>query len=190
MIGSVTGILVAKKPPNLLVQVGGLGYEIVTSMHSAFQLPQLEQSITLFTDFIIREDSHSLYGFTTQAERDLFRCLVKVSGVGPKLAIGLLSELPYQDLHFYLNTGDVARLQKIRGVGKKTAERLALELREKLPNVAMEDLITNPSARDDATDALVALGYKPQEAKKVVRGIQGDELSSEELIKAALKALA
>lgn len=198
MIGQVRGILIEKQPPVLVVDVHGIGYEIDAPMSTFYQLPEVGCEVTLLTHFVVREDAHHLYGFYTREERQLFRTLLKVNGVGPKLALTILSSItPDEFVHCVLNN-DAASLVRLPGVGKKTAERLIIEMRDKLsdwhPNHLSEiphPAHTAPLARhgllQDAISALIALGYKQQEASKTVTKIDDGLATSEELIRRALR---
>ena len=194
MIGFLRGVLVVKKPPSLLVDVGGVGYEVDAPMSTFYVLPELGAEITLYTHLSVREDAHSLFGFISEAERTLFRTLIKVNGVGAKLALGLLSGLSAEEFHRCVEHQDTARLVKLPGVGKKTAERLIIELRDRLPSPAFIELpgagrLPTPAASplDDATAALVALGFKPQDATTLVRKVDAEGKTSEEIIRLALQ---
>jgi Holliday junction DNA helicase RuvA len=195
MIGFLRGVLVAKKPPGLLIDVHGVGYEIEAPMSTFYGLPELGGEVTLHTHLAIREDAHNLFGFISESERALFRTLIKVNGVGAKLALGILSGLTAEEFHRCIEHQDTARLVRLPGVGKKTAERLIIELRDRLPDfatVALPGVTTLPlpaaSPVDDATAALIALGFRPQDAAGLVRKIAADGKTSEEIIRLALQA--
>ncbi|MBT4520155.1 MAG: Holliday junction branch migration protein RuvA [Halieaceae bacterium] len=203
MIGRVRGILVAKKPPNLLVEVGGVGYEVQVPMTTLFQLPDLGMEVTLMTHMVVREDAQLLYGFFDERDRSLFRQLIRVNGVGPKLALTILSGMDSASFARCVQCEDIATLVALPGVGKKTAERLLVEMRDKLKAILTEGdstdgLAPGQTAVDsvvdivaDAEGALMALGYKSQEASRVVAAVNDDAIkSSEELIRRALKAMA
>ena len=183
MIGRLRGILVEKQPPNLLIDVNGVGYEVQASMNTFYQLPEINQAITLFTHFIVREDAQLLCGFYTQEERALFRALLKVNGVGPKLALTILSGVSPDEFTRCVNNGDSNSLVKLPGVGKKTAERLIIEMRDH------SFTLTIKSSEQDAVSALIALGYKPQEASRLLQGIDTAKHTSEDLIRLALKRM-
>jgi Holliday junction DNA helicase RuvA len=194
MIGFLRGVLVVKKPPSLLVDVGGVGYEVDAPMSTFYALPDLGAEITLYTHLSIREDAHSLFGFISETERTLFRTLIKVNGVGAKLALGILSGLSAEEFHRCVEHQDTARLVKLPGVGKKTAERLIIELRDRLPSPAFIEIpgagrLPSPAASslDDATAALVALGFKPQDAATLIRKVDTEGKTSEEIIRLALQ---
>jgi Holliday junction DNA helicase RuvA len=198
MIGRLHGVLIAKQPPQLLIDVQGVGYEVEAPMSTFYQLPATGAAITLHTHMVVREDAHLLFGFATERERRLFRTLIKVNGVGPKLALTILSGISADDLVRSLQENDSAALVRLPGVGKKTAERLIVEMRDRLDDlqsdgvlpVAMAATQAPAATRDeerDALSALVALGYKPQEASRLISGVESAGLSSEEIIRAALK---
>ena len=191
MIGSVRGRIVAKSPPQLTVEVGGIGYEIEAPMSTFFHLPAIGAEVQLLTHLVVREDAHVLYGFGSEAERRLFRSLIKVSGVGPKIALGLLSGISVSEFQQCVQSQDVAALTRIPGVGRKTAERLIVEMRDRL---AAPELTTGaPGSGDtgspeaEAYAALVALGYRPGEATRLLKGAGTGTHSTEELIRRALQ---
>jgi len=202
MIGRLRGKLIEKQPPWLVIEVMGVGYELEAPMSTFYKLPELNAETFLFTHLIVREDAHLLYGFFTENERKFFRTLLKVNGVGAKLALAILSGIEQQDFAQCVNDGDTARLVRLPGVGKKTAERLIVEMKDRLAEwntdtVQVGDLspgsdtarvvhVTSPL--EDAVSALMALGYKPQEASKWVKSVAQDDMSSEELIRKALQA--
>ena len=197
MIGRIVGTLVEKTPPELLVDVGGIGYEISASMTTIYDLPQVGEKVTLYTHFLVKEDAQTLYGFINKSERALFRVLIKVNGIGPKMALAVLSSMSTEELISNVQDSDVTALTRIPGVGKKTAERLIIELRDKLGQAAKTDLFSAPAVlrqvqadpRQEAEAALISLGYKPQEAAKAIAGVPTDGASSEDVIKAALKGM-
>lgn len=206
MIGQISGKLIAKQPPEVLVDVNGVGYEIQLPMTCFYALPALNEAVTLVTHFVVREDAQLLYGFNNQSERSLFRLLIKTQGVGPKLALAILSGMNADEFVWAVNQNDVSRLVKLPGVGKKTAERLVIEMRDRLKDwqgsstpatdaaidaVTADSTFVHPAdARADALSALLALGYKPNQAEKALSAVYQQELTSEELIKASLKQLA
>jgi len=199
MIGRLHGLLLEKKPPHLLLDVAGLGYELDVPMSTFYRLPEVGETITLHTHHLVREDAQLLYGFFEQAERDCFRELIRLSGVGPKLALALLSTLEMDELIHAVQNQDSNALLRVPGVGKRTAERLLLELKDRVkhwtdkPALSAKTPLThspNKSAEGDAVSALIALGFKPPEASRAVSSIAEPELTSEELIRRALKALA
>ncbi len=197
MIGFLRGVVVAKKPPSLLLDVRGVGYEIDAPMSTFYKLPEIGEEVTLYTHLAIREDAHNLFGFMSEAERALFRSLIRVSGVGAKLALAILSGLSAEEFHRCVEAQDAARLVRLPGVGKKTAERLIIEMRDRLPELPTVRLpgagtLPAPEASpvDDAVSALIALGFKPQDAHSLVRKVQVDGKSSEEIIRSALQSAA
>ena len=190
MIGRLSGKLIEKQPPQIIVDVQGLGYEIDVPMSTFYNLPGLGETITLFTHLVVREDAHLLYGFGSDDERRAFRQLLKISGVGPKLALSVLSGLSVADLAQTVAMQETGRLTKIPGVGKKTAERLVLELRDKLdhaPSVAGSSATLKANS-GDVLNALLALGYNEREAQWALKQIPND-LTVSESIRQALKQL-
>ncbi|MGQ0652047.1 MAG: Holliday junction branch migration protein RuvA [Betaproteobacteria bacterium] len=186
MIGRLTGRLVAKHPPQVLIDVGGLAYEVDVPMSTFYGLPASGEAVSLYTHLVVREDAHLLYGFATLDERAAFRRLIRISGIGARTALSVLSGLSVGDLAGAVARQEAGRLVKIPGIGKKTAERLLLELKGKLDEVAA------PAARTasaDVLNALLALGYSEKEAQAAVREIPAG-LPVGEAIRAALKALA
>ena len=195
MIGRLQGVLLQKEPPSLLVDVGGVGYELEAPMSVFYDLPAVGERVTLFTHLVVREDAHLLYGFSRESQRRLFRSLLKVNGVGPRVALAILSGLSDEELLRCLAQEDIARLTKVPGIGRKTAERLIVELRDKIDVSAQTTNAVRPVAVpldpvQEAISALVALGYKPQEANRAVNSVSRDGLRSEDIIRQALKGLA
>lgn len=197
MIGRLKGVLVRKEPPALLVDVNGVGYELEAPMTTFYELPPAGELVTLHTHLVVREDAHLLYGFARESQRRVFRELLKVSGVGPRIALAVLSGLTEDELARTVAAENTARLAQVPGIGRKTAERLVMELRDKLPAVpdALEGAPPSPAAAPsdpagEAVSALVALGYKPNEASRAVRAVPGRGLSAEDLIRQALKSMA
>ncbi len=204
MIGRLRGKLAAKQAPELLVDVNGVGYEVSAPMTTFYRLGSLGDDITLHTHLVVREDAHLLFGFATLEERTLFRELIKVNGVGPKLALGILSGIEAEAFVRCVQDGDVSTLVRIPGIGKKTAERLVVEMRDRLKAIGEVEVkggapsfitAAPPTPAQDAQSALEALGYKPQEAAKAIAAVDkaaGPEagLTSEELIRRALRSLA
>lgn len=202
MIGRLSGILLEKQPPEILLDVQGVGYELLLPMTSFYNLPEVGQTTTLFTHFVVREDAHLLFGFSHKQDRTLFRELIKTNGVGPKLALAILSAMSVEEFAYAIEREELSKLVKIPGVGKKTAERLLVELKGKFKGVKQADFfiesshISKPNQIeqtveapiDDAVAALVALGYKLAEAEKMVKKVAKADLSSEQLIREALKA--
>ncbi len=195
MIGRLTGKLVEKQPPALLLDVNGVGYELEAPMSTFYALPELGKAVMLHTHLVVREDAHLLYGFASQEERQLFRALIKVSGIGPKLALTLLSGISVADFARSVQDDDTARLVRLPGIGKKTAQRLIVEMRDRLEGdiplvtgaVVTAQSVVDDDPRREARSALESLGYKPQEAARLVEGITDKGLSSEEIIRCALK---
>ncbi|WP_339487333.1 Holliday junction branch migration protein RuvA [Pseudomonas sp. EL_65y_Pfl2_R95] len=200
MIGRLRGTLAEKQPPHLILDVNGLGYELEVPMTTLYRLPSVGEPLTLHTHLVVREDAQLLYGFFEKRERELFRELIRLNGVGPKLALALMSGLEVDELVRCVQAQDTSALVKIPGVGKKTAERLLVELKDRfkawetLPG--MTSLVVAPvvgagapSAENDAVSALISLGYKPQEASRAVSAVKEDGLSSEDLIRRALKGM-
>ena len=192
MIGRIAGTLLEKHPPLVLVDVGGVGYEIDVPMSTLYNLPAIGEKVALHTQLIVREDAHQLYGFATHDERAAFRQLLKISGVGPKLALTILSGLSVAELSHVVAAQEVGRLTKIPGIGKKTAERLLLELRDKLPGAAAALLAGAEHApvvvHNDVLDALLALGYNEREASWAVKQLPAG-LDVSDSIRQALKLL-
>ena len=190
MIGRLSGTLVEKAPPHLLVDVSGVGYEIDVPMSSFYNLPGLGESVVLLTHLVVREDAHVLYGFLTHEERATFRELVKISGVGPRTALAILSGLSVAELSQAVALQEGGRLVKVPGIGKKTAERLLLELKGKLGDaVAAPAQGPGTSTQADVLQALVALGYSEREAAAALKALPPD-VSVSDGIKLALRALA
>ena len=196
MIGFLRGVLLAKKAPSLVLDVHGVGYEIDAPLSTFFKLPAVGEEVSLHTHLAVREDAHTLYGFSSESERALFRSLIKVSGVGAKLALGILSGISVEEFHRCIQTGNTAVLVKLPGIGKKTAERLVIEMRDRLPEMdgaavsagtVGVSAFKEESPVADAVSALVALGFRPQDANAMVRGIPSEGKSSEDLIRLALQ---
>ncbi len=189
MIARLHGTLLERQPPVVLVDVGGVGYEVEAPLSVFDRLPAAGQTVTLLTQLIVREDAHTLYGFVDAADRDLFRALLKVSGVGPRLALAILSGVSSHDFAMMVEAGDAQALTRLPGIGKKTAERLLLEMRGRL-----SDLPSNqgggavaPDASAEARAALTTLGYSAAEALKMVRAVETPDQPAEALIREALK---
>jgi len=192
MIGQLHGILRLKQPPALLLDVGGVGYELEAPMTTFYDLPEVGVEVTLATHLVVREDAQLLFGFSGVEQRDLFRHLLRISGIGPRVALAILSGLSVGQFQACINAEDVARLTRVPGIGRKTAERVILELRDKpLPgsvgDSAAETAGADDGIRADAVSALTALGYRQKDAEKVVGELEGG--SSEALIRQALQAL-
>ncbi len=202
MIGRLSGQLLVRQPPQLLIDVNGIGYEVEAPMSTFYSLPEIGDRVTLHTHLVVREDAHTLFGFATENERAMFRALIKVNGVGAKLALTILSGISADDFIRCVMDGDAASLTRLPGVGKKTAERLIVEMKDVLKKwqaeageggataTAVASLVKPNDAVADAVSALIALGYKPPEASRMVRDIQTKDLSSEEIIRLALQGAA
>jgi len=202
VIGLLRGVVLAKHPPQLLLDVSGVGYEIEAPMSTFYDLPAVGEKATLFTHLAIREDAHVLYGFVRDTDRRLFRALLKVSGVGGKMALAILSGMNAGEFAQCIQAGDIPSLTRLPGVGKKTAERLVVEMRDRLEQVPAGDAVTvggrdvgaavAESPVNEAVSALVALGYKPADASRMVKAVTANagEQTSEQLIRAALQAVA
>lgn len=190
MIGRLSGLLAEKTPPHLLVDVNGVGYEVDVPMSTFFNLPALGERVVLLTHQVVREDAHLLYGFLTQEERGTFRELIKISGIGPRTALAILSGLSVADLAAAVSRQEGGRLQKVPGIGKKTAERLLLELKGKLgPDLGVPTAQVANDAQADIVQALIALGYSEKDAAAALKKLPAD-VGVSEGIKLALKALA
>ncbi|MFI3196704.1 MAG: Holliday junction branch migration protein RuvA [Methylococcaceae bacterium] len=197
MIGFLRGILVHKAPPFLVLDVQGVGYEVEAPMTTFYDLPAINEEIKLHTHLVVREDAHILFGFSAEAERTLFRTLIKVNGVGPKLALTILSGQSAEEFHRCIHDNDTQALVRLPGVGKKTAERLVIEMRDRLPDLAdsvatstnktgaATPAIGNP--KQEAVSALCSLGYKPLDASKMVQNISTEGKSCEDIIRLALQ---
>ena len=198
MIGRLRGTLIYKQAPDIVVDVAGVGYELLASMTTLIDLPEVDNEVLLFTHLIVREDAHTLYAFSSDNERALFRTLLKVNGVGPKMALAIVSGMTAGEFAVLIHSGDVTGLTRLPGVGKKTAERLIIEMRDRLPKPEDQQQISGLSQtaprniEDEAVAALLALGYKPAQASKMVSGYSGEKASSkttvEEIVRNALKA--
>lgn len=198
MIGRLQGTLLEKTPPWLLIDVSGLAYEVESSMFTFYRLPDVGQAVTLHTHLVVREDAQLLYGFTHLHERALFRNLIKVSGVGPKLALAILSGIEPDNFVSCVMQNDTTSLMRVPGIGKKTAERLIIEMRDRLRDWQMESgtllsdtIVTGDKATQEAISALISLGYKPAEAKQAITEVGKDQgtQSSEALIREALRRM-
>jgi Holliday junction DNA helicase RuvA len=198
MIGFLRGKLVAKQPPQLVMDVGGVGYELDAPMSTFYNLPAVGSELSLFTHLVVREDAHILFGFGSDRERRMFRELLKVSGVGPKLALGLLSGISVDSFLLCVEAGDADTLVKVPGVGRKTAERLIVEMRDRakafgeisfaVVGGAAAEQIGGNGAQAEAFSALVALGYKPVEIARLLKSVDVSVTTTEELIRHALRA--
>jgi holliday junction DNA helicase RuvA len=193
MIGSLRGRIAAKAPPQLTLEVGGIGYEVEAPMSTFFRLPPVGQETRLLTHLVVREDAHILYGFSSEEERGLFRALLKVSGVGPRIALALLSGMTVEAFAQCVRNQDASTLTRVPGIGRKTAERLLVEMRDRLDGTS----VTSPAAasgtavasssESEAFGALVALGYKREEASRLLKSVGEGAYSTEELIRRALQ---
>jgi len=195
MIARLAGTLLAKTPPLLLIDVNGVGYEVEAPLSVFYDLPEIGEPVVLLTHLQVKDDAHTLYGFASESERVLFRQLLKISGIGAKLALTILSGASGDDLARFVATGDTAALVRLPGIGKKTAERIIIELRDKLDDYTGTGGIPQPGAADrpadagtEASHALSALGYKPQEAGRMVRSVAKPGMSAEEIIRRALQS--
>jgi len=195
MIGRLRGILLHKQPPFLLIEAGGVGYELEASLSTFQTLPETGAEVTLHTHLAVREDAHNLYGFATTDERALFRSLIKVSGIGAKLALLILSGMNTDEFARCVQQGNATALVRLPGIGKKTAERLIIEMRDRIGKLepgSSTQISSHATAAvsptEDAVSALVALGYKLPEASRMVQQLDNQSLSSEEIIRRALKA--
>lgn len=194
MIGRLAGTLLDKTPPSLLLDVAGVGYEVEAPMTTFFDLPAQGEALTLFIHHVVREDASLLYGFLHESDRMLFRQLIRINGVGPKMALGILSGMTADEFSLCVQASDASALTRLPGVGKKTAERLLIEMRDKLDANASAPLpgATQPAAdpRQEAIAALIALGYKPADASKRISGVEAEAANTEDMIRLALKSAA
>lgn len=188
MIGRIAGRIIAKHPPQIVVDVNGVGYELDVPMSTLYQLPAAGAEVTLLTHLLVREDAHQLYGFATEGERNLFRRLLKITGVGARTALAVLSGMSVADLRDAVVRQESGRLTKIPGIGKKTAERLLLELKDKLDIAPTEVQSAAGAAAGDVVTALLALGYNEREAQFAVKGLESG-VTVTEGIRQALRAL-
>ncbi len=197
MIAYLRGRLLEKRPPVVVLDVQGVGYELEAPMTTFYELPETGTDVVLHTHLVVREDAQLLYGFADVQQRDLFRSLLRVNGVGPRVGLAILSSLPAAEFVRCVANDDLARLTKVPGIGRKTAQRLLVEMRDSVtantPSADSEpDATPAPVANPihDAISALVSLGYKPMDASRAVRQVNGNDLSSEDLIRQALRSLA
>jgi Holliday junction DNA helicase RuvA len=206
MIGRIRGTVVEKQPPEILIDVAGVGYEIQIPMTSFYQLPDIGMEACVYTHFVVREDAQLLFGFADKNERAVFRELIKANGVGPKLALTILSGMSGQQFMHCVGNEDITALVKLPGVGKKTAERLVIEMRDRFKKLSLQQeststagadggqviqntFITSNDAKEEALSALLALGYKAPQASKIINSVYVKEITSEELIREALRAM-
>jgi holliday junction DNA helicase RuvA len=187
MIGALQGVLVEKEPPRLLLEVSGIGYEVEAPLSTFYTLPPAGSTVRLRIHHVLREDASLLFGFATEAERSLFRALLKVSGVGPKLALGILSGATAEGFQQSVLSDDIVSLTRIPGVGRKTAERLLVEMRDYFRLAPVAGTVPMTPATSEVINALVALGYKPAEAARLLESVPDRTLSTEGLIRAALQ---
>ena len=195
MIGRLRGRLVRKAPPALIVDVNGVGYELEAPMSTFYRLPELGSEVELHTHLVVRDDAHLLYGFATEDERRLFRDLLRVTGVGPKIGLALLSGIDVETFMRCVEAEDADALTRIPGIGRKTAERLLIEMRDRIRALgqlpaAGASAAPGAGARAEAYAALVALGYRPAEVTRLLQGVEQDGAGTEELIRRALQAAA
>jgi len=198
MLTRLNGLLIEKIAPTAVIDVHGVGYEVDLPLNTFYQLPALGENVVLWTHLTVREDAHQLFGFSDRNMLQTFRILIKVSGVGPRLALAILSGMDTEALRVCLAQEDITTLTRIPGVGKKTAERLIIELRDKLGKPALKvlgqasgnlSLMPTLNASEEAEQALVALGYKPLEAQRAIKAVADKDLETAELVRAALKGL-
>jgi len=199
MIGFLNGVLRDKQPPALLIEVQGVGYEVQAPMTTFYDLPAVGDAVRLYTHLAVREDAHTLYGFSKLSDRTLFRTLIKVNGVGAKMALTILSGMEASLFAACVQAGDTASLVKLPGVGKKTAERLVVEMRDRLADWDVSAAAVSGGGKapvadvlnpvEEAVSALVALGYRPVDASRMVRAVETEDLSTEEIIRAALQSM-
>lgn len=194
MIGSLRGKLTSKQAPSIIIECQGVGYEVETPMSTFLDLPSIGDDLFLVTHLLVREDAQTLYGFGTDDERSLFRTLLRISGVGAKMGLAILSAMSVSDFQRCVEYEDAATLVKIPGVGKKTAERLIIEMRDKIDKTSMETgsrkVAVDTSPRSEAVDALIALGYKAGEVNKLIGAMDVDGQSAEDIIRQALRQAA
>jgi holliday junction DNA helicase RuvA len=194
MYAFLRGKLASKQPPTLIVDVGGVGYELEAPMSTFYGLPAAGEPVALFTHLVVREDAHILFGFGSEGERRLFRSLLKVSGVGPKIALGILSGASVEEFLRIIEAEDVALLTRIPGIGRKTAERVIIEMRDNVQKLSLPSMAGDPlsqstaSPHSEAFSALIALGYKPPEVVRLLKSADEPGLSTTEIIRRALKS--
>ena len=194
MIGSLRGRLTFKQAPSIIIECQGVGYDVDTPMSTFLELPSIGDELFLFTHMVVREDAQTLYGFATEDERGLFRLLLKISGVGAKMGLAVLSAMSVDGFRRCVQYEDTATLVKVPGVGKKTAERLIIEMRDRIDTPSAQSGATKVSveagARSEAVDALISLGYKPREVNKLIGELDVDGKSAEDIIRLALRQVA
>ena len=198
MIGRLQGTLVQKQPPGLLVDVGGVGYELEAPLSTFYELPAVGEPVTLYTHLVVRDDAHLLFGFGRESERRLFRLLLRISGVGARMALAILSGMSADDFARCIENDDVTALTRLPGIGRKTAERLIVEMRDRLDEAGLREALPGATGEStevgadpvaDATSALVALGYRPAEAARMIRDVETRGLDTEDIIRRALQAM-
>jgi Holliday junction DNA helicase RuvA len=193
MIGSLRGKLIFKQAPAIIIECNGVGYDVETPMSTFFELPAVGDELFLFTHLVVREDAQILYGFATDAERVLFRMVIKVRGIGAKIGLAVLSAMSVAGFNRCIEYEDTASLSKIPGIGKKTAERLIIEMRDRIDKSIATDTVkvtVEQGAKSEAVDALVSLGYKPVEVNKLIGNLDVDGQSAEDIIRLALRQAA
>ena len=199
MIGRIRGVLVDKKPPEIQIDVAGICYEVQVPMSTLYQLPELGKELTLHTHFVVREDAQLLYGFFEEKDKSMFRSLIKINGVGPKMALGILSSMEANEFVRAVRSNNINAMVKMPGIGKKTAERLLIEMRDRLKDWDAEEgntkesVSASASITSDAETALISLGYKPQQAAHAIAAVlktNPEIQGSEELIRHSLKSMA
>jgi len=199
MIGRLRGDIIEKRPPWLLLDVNGVGYELEAPMSTFYDLPAVGEAVTLVTHLAIREDAHTLYGFLRESDRLLFRDLLKVTGVGARMALAILSGMDARRFALCVEQEDHTALMRLPGIGRKTAERLVIEMRDRVgahavglpaPSAPSRTTATDPAPLNDAIEALIALGYRPLDANRMARAADDGGKTSEEIIRAALRGLA
>jgi len=195
MIGFLRGILVSKTAPQILLDINGVGYDLTAPMSTIYELPETGQQVQLLTHLSIREDAHILYGFLSEQERSLFRSLIRINGVGPKLALAILSGISIADFQRCVYENNIATLVKLPGIGKKTAERLIIEMRDRLPAITginerhADSTATTSHTTSEAINALIALGFSEADARRMVSKIDSDSMNSEAIIRLALQSV-
>jgi len=192
VIGRLAGRLLVKQPPMLLIDVGGVGYEVEAPMSTFYKLPAVGEAVALHTHLTVREDAHLLFGFATATEKSLFRELIRISGVGPKLALAILSGMGVDEFWITVRAGDAVRLTKLPGVGRKTADRLIVEMRDRADRADLAPVLPGAGSVDatplqEARHALAALGYKPVEIQRFTEAVYKDGMNTEQIIQEALK---
>ncbi|MDJ0907889.1 MAG: Holliday junction branch migration protein RuvA [Woeseiaceae bacterium] len=193
MIGSLRGTLTWKQAPSVIIECAGVGYDVETPMSTFFELPSADTEVFLFTHLLVREDAQILYGFATESERSLFRTLIRVRGIGARIALAILSAMSAADFSRCIEYEDTTALSKIPGIGKKTAERLIVEMRDKIDESiggGVTRVTVEQGAKSEAVDALIALGYKPAEVNRLIAKLDIEDKSAEDIIRLALKQAA